>query len=354
MKKTIKFKNNNHNHNHKKRKNTNKKQIKNSKMEKQILPKCIRDNKEIIDLIYIRNLYINHNYSFDFNELLDNYFNNNLEYIRLVPASNFEIVNTTNESTSFARYPIVYDTSNSCVIPLVLPIEEYIGTGTRGRIFSLKTILEGEFSNVAIKFQCHQSQEQKKTENISYCIPLENAPDISIEDEVKIQLYLSSSNIGIAPIIFNWSILQTKTIFSTKENPLTDIIIMQRLETTLIDKCRQDKSYIGNVAEIIQTMHDNGIAHCDLHSRNIMIDAKGKAFVIDFGKSKFIENCPLEHKIWYQLNDYHFLVRDLSSKFTLRNVLIEKAKEIMANSENENAGIDFTNFYGVNFKRVFN
>lgn len=323
-------------------------------MEKQILPKCIRDNNEIIDLTYIRNLYINHNYAFNFNELLDSYFNNNLEYIKLIPASNIEIVNTTNEDTQFSRYPIIYNNSNSCVIPLVLPFEEYIGTGTRGRIFSLKTILEGEFSNVAVKFQCHERQESKITENNSYYTPLENTPDVSIEDEVKIQLYLSSSNISIAPIIFNWSILQTETIFSTKENPLTDIIVMQRLETTLIDKCRQDKSYIGNVVEIIQTMHDNGVAHCDLHSRNIMIDKNGKAYVIDFGKSKFIENCQLEYKIWYQLNDYHFLVRDLSSKFTLRNVLFEKAKEIMANSENVNVGIDFTNFYGINFKVAFN
>lgn len=315
------------------------------------LSKCICNNKEIIDLTYIRNLYININCKNTFN--IDN-----LEYIKLIPTSNYEIINTTNEDTSFARYPIIYDNSNPCVIPLILPFKEYIGTGTRGRIFSLKTILEGEFSNVAVKFQCHENQDNQEiqdknhTANSSTCAPLENAPDVSIEDEVKIQLYLSSSNIAIAPIIFNWSILQTETIFSTKENPLTDIIVMQRLETTLIDKCRQDKTYIGNVLEIIQTMHDNGVAHCDLHSRNIMIDANGQAYVIDFGKSKFIENCSLEHKIWYQLNDYHFLVRALSSKFTLRNVLIEKAKEIMANYKN--TGIDFTNFYGVNFRLAFN
>ena len=315
-------------------------------MEKQILPKCIRDNNEIIDLTYIRNLYINYKNPLNFD---------NQEYIKLIPASNFEIINTTNEDTPFSRYPIIYNNSNSCVISLVIPFEEYIGTGTRGRIFSLKTILEGEFSNVAVKFQCHENQERQDknhTANNSTCAPLENAPDVSIEDEVKIQLYLSSSNIAIAPIIFNWSILQTETIFSTKENPLTDIIIMQKLETTLIDKCRQDKTYIGNVLEIIQTMHNNKVAHCDLHSRNIMIDANGQAYVIDFGKSKFIENCSLEHKIWYHLNDYHFLVRDLSSKFTLRNVLIEKAKEIMANYKN--TGIDFTNFYGVNFRLAFN
>lgn len=309
------------------------------------LSNFICDNQEINNLTFIRNLYINYKNTFDFN---------NLEYIKLIPASNIEIVNKTNEDTSFARYPIIYDNSNSCDIPLVLPFDEYIGTGTRGRIFSLKTILEGEFSNVAVKFQCHEIQDKNHTANSSTCIPLENAPDVPIEDEVKIQLYLSSSNIAIAPIIFNWSILQTETIFSTKENPLTDIIIMQKLETTLIDKCRQDKSYVGNVLEIIQTMHDNGVAHCDLHSRNIMIDLNGKAYVIDFGKSKFVENCPLEDKIWYQLNDYHFLVRDLSMKFTLRNVLIEKAKKIMANCENENASIDFTSFYGVNFKRAFN
>jgi hypothetical protein len=310
--------------------------------------KCIRDNDEIVALTFIRNFYPYYKYSFDFNELLNSYFNNNLEYIKLIPASNIEIINTTNEDVPFARYPIIFDNSNSCVIPLVLPFEEYIGTGTHGRVFSLKTILEGKFSNVAIKFQSHQNAI---TQNSFSCLPIENAPDVAIEDEVKIQLYLSSSNISIAPIIFNWTILQSETIFTTQENPLTDIIIMQRLEITLIEKCRKDKSYIGNVLEIIQTMHDNAVAHCDLHSRNIMLDSNGKAYIIDFGKSKFMKNCTLEHKIWYQLNDYNFLVRDLSSKYALRSVLIEKAKEIMAT--NGNYGIDFTNFYGVNFKIAF-
>ncbi|KAK0224757.1 kinase-like domain-containing protein, partial [Armillaria nabsnona] len=47
---------------------------------------------------------------------------------------------------------------------------------------------------------------------------------------------------------------------------------------------------VSQVASAINWIHAHGIAHGDIKAENILVDAKGKARLADFGISSFIDN----------------------------------------------------------------
>ena len=48
------------------------------------------------------------------------------------------------------------------------------------------------------------------------------------------------------------------------------------------------KQVEADLLSFVEEMHTAGIVHCDLFSRNLMINVSGRFYVIDFGKAKTI------------------------------------------------------------------
>jgi hypothetical protein len=68
---------------------------------------------------------------------------------------------------------------------------------------------------------------------------------------------------------------------------------------------------LERIKEIVTEMHRNGVAHCDLHNRNILID-HDEAYIIDFATAYTTGRLPiLDHKVFDLLSrlDLHRLYK---------------------------------------------
>ncbi len=70
--------------------------------------------------------------------------------------------------------------------------------------------------------------------------------------------------------------------------PLADVLMVRKL----------DEKAWRKLGATIRRFHDAGIYHADLNARNILLDARGQVFVIDFDKGE--ERRP--DKVWQQAN----------------------------------------------------
>ena len=55
---------------------------------------------------------------------------------------------------------------------------------------------------------------------------------------------------------------------------------------------------------VINIMHENGVYHNDLHGGNIMMDDRGRFYIIDFGNAKIIG----DNAEYYEHDDYNTLL----------------------------------------------
>ena len=101
---------------------------------------------------------------------------------------------------------------------------------------------------------------------------------------------------------------------------------MEKIEKTLLVKCREDLNYISSVIFLIMSLHENYF-HGDLHSQNIMVEDNGVPIIIDFGKTK---NMPKDEdsRTWCILHDLQNLHNTLPMECKLKNHVLEYAKRI--------------------------
>ena len=208
--------------------------------------------------------------------------------------------------------------------PRLLPaIDEHIGEGTYGHIFSI----QGVRDIYAVKFQQHAEGSRLPFDprNGSMDIPMN-----PFEKEVAFQVVASSH--ALAPIVYNsWS----GNYSTTWGSGLQDVLIMDKMDLTIREKCFEDLSYVSgfdrSVLGMIDDMHSLNIFHGDLHSGNIMTDSLGEPWLIDFGKSKFIPEGG-EVKKWCMLHDYKNLFDTLPRKCLLKVQIKNQAESIGTNA----------------------
>lgn len=71
----------------------------------------------------------------------------------------------------------------------------------------------------------------------------------------------------------------------------TGSLLTRRLETAetladLLPACHQDIPMWRDVGACIRRFHDFGLVHADLNARNILVDAEGRVFLIDFDRAR--------------------------------------------------------------------
>ena len=210
-------------------------------------------------------------------------------------------------------------------------LDEHIGEGTHGHIYSLK----GNNGVNAVKFQLHSYGSGVKFApgNGTMDIPMN-----SFENEVSFQIYASANM--ISPIVYNAWFGKYSTIWGEEDH---DVLIMDRLDKTIVDFVREDLSYVGGsrkVIDMIDEMHSMGIFHGDLHSGNIMTDFEGEPWVIDFGKSKVMPGSR-EARTWAILHDLQNLFLTVPKKSTLKKLIQEKAYVVAGSKQTRALGMDF-------------
>lgn len=207
-------------------------------------------------------------------------------------------------------------------LPLAFPaIDLHIGEGTYGHVYSIQSAADGP---KAVKFQEHSAGSR-----VAF-VPGNGTMDIpmnAFEQEVAYQAVASSN--GLAPVVWNaWSAEYDTDWGGGASNQ--DVLIMDRLEMILREKCLQDLSYTGEgrgVLEMLDKMHGLNIFHGDLHTGNIMTDHEGEPWVIDFGKSKFMPEGG-ESKHWCMLHDLKNLFDTLPRRCDLKALVKQKAIDL--------------------------
>lgn len=209
----------------------------------------------------------------------------------------------------------------------------HIGEGTYGHVYALGAIKE-----TAVKFQLHSSGS-----GIEFT-PGNGTMDVvmnSFDKEVEFQLQASAA--GIAPVVYNAWTSEYATIWGDGYSDVHDVLIMDRLEETIFEKCKHLRKYDGGgfqtVLGVIEKMHSVNIFHGDLHSANIMADYYGDPYIIDFGKSKIMPEGD-EAKTWCILHDLNLLFATLPNKSYLKKLVKQKAF-IVGGSETRALGMDF-------------
>lgn len=214
------------------------------------------------------------------------------------------------------KYPLL---GTSCV-PRIMPnIHEHIGEGTTGHVYSMAT----QCGPMAVKFQKHSSEYGKRS-----FVPGNGCMDVPMNEfalEVAIQLHMSS--VGTSPNVYNAWISPYSTTWGGVEQEEQDILVMDRLEETLFDKTKRERSYTQDVLELVAKMHNNNVFHGDLHSGNMMIGERNKPWVIDFGKSKPMPH-EAEERRWCMVHDLVLLYNSLSRRSELKPLIKSKILEL--------------------------
>jgi serine/threonine protein kinase len=66
------------------------------------------------------------------------------------------------------------------------------------------------------------------------------------------------------------------------------------LTTQKIIEILEDKSLKEKLLRDLNTLHNSGIVHNDIHARNIILNSNGVVYLIDFGNSFSTLNLPAE------------------------------------------------------------
>jgi tRNA A-37 threonylcarbamoyl transferase component Bud32 len=114
---------------------------------------------------------------------------------------------------------------------------------------------------------------------------------LNFEDQIKMvlteaELMKAAAAIGVSPKVYGIS-----ACVSGGQRPLV-LIEMAALKTTFAVWANEEKRsesevrrMLGKIEAKTDALHKIGIMHNDLHGKNVMIDAKGQPFLVDFGIS---------------------------------------------------------------------
>lgn len=260
-----------------------------------------------------------------FTETVDFYSSTGLSVPIIISKNNDETLSALvkrKDMYDFVR-TIVIEDMGSCQYPLlgskyVPNIDEHIGEGTTGHIYSMVT----RRGQLAVKFQNHSKGTGRPFR------PGDGSMDIPMNEfalEVSIQIVMSS--IGLSPIVYNSWVSPYTTTWGEGDQ---DVMIMDRMEETLFDKTNRERDYTLGVIDLISNMHSNNIFHGDLHSGNIMIDKNNNPVIIDFGKSKPMPG-DRDGKRWCMVHDFVLLYTSLLRRSELKPLLKRKILEIAPN-----------------------
>lgn len=205
----------------------------------------------------------------------------NKRITKFVPAFPVEILNQffvqKNWDKSNRFHTIIYYGMN-LEKPNLWRIKEELGSGTYGSVYETCRVLD---CNYVMKFQGESNYD-------------------SINANIEIDMMRKAYNIGVAPKLVAYYV-----------DDQYALLIMERMKTTLDDvlKHHRDMSPVefvnlmNSVVDLVETLHDGGIVHCDLHFGNIMLNTsyssiRTKLFhgnirnelkLIDFGFASDIE-----------------------------------------------------------------
>jgi tRNA A-37 threonylcarbamoyl transferase component Bud32 len=131
--------------------------------------------------------------------------------------------------------------------------------------------------------------------------------------EDQVQLAKRISDLGIGPKIYNY-------------DKNTGIVAMGLVEGDQLSEKppKTKKAKVKAMIDIVdqlRTLHDNNIAHGDLHSGNIMVTDKGKATVIDFGMAESLQKQTNAVAVQRKLLEVKHLIADFTEEDLLADGL---------------------------------
>jgi tRNA A-37 threonylcarbamoyl transferase component Bud32 len=131
--------------------------------------------------------------------------------------------------------------------------------------------------------------------------------------EDQVQLAKRISDLGIGPKIYNY-------------DKNTGIVAMGLIEGDQLSEKppKTKKAKVKAMIDIVdqlKTLHDNNIAHNDLHSGNIMVTDKGKATVIDFGMAESLQKQTNAVAVQRKLLEVKHLIADFTEEDLLADGL---------------------------------
>jgi tRNA A-37 threonylcarbamoyl transferase component Bud32 len=129
----------------------------------------------------------------------------------------------------------------------------------------------------------------------------------------QIELVKKISSLGIGPKIYNY-------------DKNTGIVAMGLVEGDQLSQKppKTKKAKVKAMIDIVdqlRTLHDNNIAHGDLHSGNIMVTDKGKATVIDFGMAESLQKQTNAVAVQRKLLEVKHLIADFTEEDLLADGL---------------------------------
>ena len=216
------------------------------------------------------------------------------------------------DAETSGTYPLL---GTKCVPRLMPNLDEHIGEGTVGHVYSQLTSI----GPIAVKFQEHSSGSNRSFQP-------GNSMDVPMNAfEVELAFQLNMSSMGMAPCVYNaW----TSAYNTSWGSGMQDVLVMDRLDDTLREKTLREKDYTNEVMELIWKMHETNVFHGDMHSGNIMVDnATDMPFVIDFGKSKAMPDGHAE-RVWCMVHDYTLLYMTLPRRSALKPMVKSKILQL--------------------------